>query len=743
MQLLNKRASTFPLAVTGSDPNPHHFQHQPDQQQHQLHQINTTNSAHISARASSEQGFYSAASTTTCTPRTSSSDEAQACFNLLLILRADTQHLISLRNDNIETLERTIQAKPLLQSINDALAAAARSIAELGPFLERHRWPIYIPTTPTKTGSAGCDIAAQNQKRPFVSYSLKPIFLRRSKDLKGTTATATTPKKRRRCKSLTNSPNTTTGAGTTANSPKWEEEAGWLSPEVLFAWTLELTAQHTAALVALERLEQFLVYGDEALRDSAGEDEVKAAKARQEDAARKRISWWEQQRGEFENVDLIQSLLTGPRRKRWGETEDAVPSTAPTDEMTAAVRATSDGSHHHDEHDGAVSNLPSISEQQDDGRSMTITSEPPSELSMPSTPHWGLTARPRVPRKPIPESTEHEPLRTRRVMTEPLSLSSSQIPQQATNSQPLYEPAQLSSRSETFGQNTEDSPGTSTTTTILPLSRFNSLRQRPRIATQPLPPLVGMSLLPQLQVIATITTVEGGTTHNMAITNENNDNNNYLSLPLVGASSSSALSASVTTPLLSPLYTPGGQQAPSPSSPSPSPGVETPYTPYTPLDQQLATLFAQKALPSKTIQPVIRELEDMIVSPVESQEIAMMVASSSPFEHGVSPITISGGASSANLPSPRKGSLVSLSSSMLQRQREAAQGPNSSSGSKRGKGGGGGVVREQEEGEDNDGDGDGDGDKHWPYLAYMARKQAVATSRWSLRRSRTTASDSG
>lgn len=110
--MLTRRAGTSPLP---SDPYDHYHHQQ-------------------TPRASSEHESRSE-------PRTSTSDEAQACFNLIMILRNDTQHLIALRNENIQSLEETVAARPLLAAVNDAITTATRSIHELGPFLERHRWP--------------------------------------------------------------------------------------------------------------------------------------------------------------------------------------------------------------------------------------------------------------------------------------------------------------------------------------------------------------------------------------------------------------------------------------------------------------------------------------------------------------------------------------------------------------------------------------------------------------------------
>ncbi|ROW09572.1 hypothetical protein VMCG_02512 [Cytospora schulzeri] len=163
------------------------------------------------------------------------------------------KHLIALRNDNIQSLEETAVARPLLTGINDAITAATRSIHELGPFLERHRWPPEPPPT--------C-------RSPIRLKGLR----KRTRSLSVPSATITT--------------------GGDAN----------LSSEELFSWTLALTAQHNAVLSALARLEGFLVHGTVALND---EDR------RRHEATQ---SWWQQRRSEFENVGLIQSILQGPRR---------------------------------------------------------------------------------------------------------------------------------------------------------------------------------------------------------------------------------------------------------------------------------------------------------------------------------------------------------------------------------------------------------------------------------------------
>lgn len=738
VHMLSNTASTFPLTATrSSDQRPQHH----EQTRHHL-STTTTSPSHFAAapRASSENGLYTTATAAsgTSSPRPSCADEAQACFNLLLILRADTQHLISLRNDNIDVLEKTPKARPLLSRINEALAAAARSIAELGPFLERHRWPAIA-----SAAAQGNDDVSQllEQRCPLL---LKPVYmLRRQRG----------PATRKRSQSFSTSRTTAaTAAGrgvggrptiSTGSPPNPDEETSWLSPECLFAWTLELTAQHTAALVALDRLERFLAHGSAALEQ---DDKATNPAAEAEAARRKRDSWWEQQRGEFENVGLIQSLLTGPRkqtRRLSGETTSVASASTTIKEMVVAAAAceqlllSADGD-----------NLASVSEKKqqgdddDDGRSMTITtfiSEPPSEVSStPPTPLWGLTARPRVEPLRMSDNEAADLMRARRVVTMPVSPST---PQQVT-----YDHPQLSSRSETFGLPDDGaSKGPSTTTTV-PLSRFNSLRQRPRITTQPLPPLFGAPAILQPQKMDSTTTrraaEEGGVVPRTCGTN------NYLSPPVAGGVPSLALYGAPSLSLLSPLLTPGSQQAPSPSTPLPTtPAVETPYTPYTPLDQQLASLFAQQALPSKTIQPVIRELEDMLVSPVESQEgVQSTIATASPgstsggglnsLQH-VSPVTAVawiGGSNGDESASgvPRKDSLASVSAySQDQQQRmvgsqwTASPAPNEHPE----------IAVQAAKNKAND--------KHWPYLAYMARKQAVATSRWSLRQTSTTVRDSG
>lgn len=565
--------------------------------------------------------------------RMSFSDEAQACFNLLLILRNDTQHLISLRNDNLSSLEAgssrsspspptppspgegglsaddvataAAQRPALLACVNESIVAATRSIAEMGPFLERYRWPV-----------SAAPHGAPGQRSSFVKLRPSRKLLRkRSKSFSGP---ATPP------------------AGDCS-----------LSSQELFSWTLALTAQHTAVLIATSRLEQFLEYGVSV---------VSAEEVRRREG---RASWWQQGRGEFENVDLIQSLLAPrPRRKLGSKAPDADAAAGPGPGSQAAAAS--------DEQRvvGEVSDLPAISEQ-DDRRSETVVSEPLSESTATSSP-WGLTA-PKHQRQGSLQRDEH--FFTRRVVTEPLNYSPS--------SNTTQDQARLS-RTETFGQ---------AKPTTAP-SRHASSVQRPRVAPQLLPPLA------VLQDLLSETIGRADTSHEQPSTEDGAQ-----LMPAATRESSSPL-ADTQTPrtLFSTLLMPSGnstqlqpqpQDSHSPSSAPPSRPASSiaessyiPFDPHTSMDQRMVALFAQRALPSKTIQPVIKELDSMLVSPVESQEphVANLPA-------GVSPIE-----------SPRS---------------RASMPPTTPGGD------------ETYEG------------SHWPYLAYLARKQAVASSRWSLRESRT------
>lgn len=565
--------------------------------------------------------------------RTSFTDEAQACFNLLLILRNDTQHLISLRNDSLSSLEASssssarppptlpspgngdlsadddvaaAQRPALLACVNESIIAATRSIAEMGPFLERYRWPV------SSAPSAGPE---QRQQHRSSLVNLRPskklLRRKRSKSLSGPAAPPVT-------------------------------DCGH-SPQELFSWTLALTAQHTAVLVATSRLEHFLEYGISVV----SADEVRRREGR--------ASWWQQGRGEFENVDLIQSLLAPrPRRKLVVKAMETASAAGPGGQAAAQQCA-----------EREVTDLPAISEQ-DVSRSETIVSEPLSDSTATSSP-WGLTA-PKHQRQGSLQRDEQ--FMCRRVVTEPLSYSPSST---TTQNQ-----ARLS-RTETFGQ---VQPTNAT-------SHHGTSAQRPRVTTQLLPPLVG------LQDLFSETIGRAGTSHNQPPT----EDGSVQPVPTTTGGLPS-IPAIIETPgaLLSSLLTPGNnssqpqcrsQDPGLPSSAPPSRPVSSiaessyiPFDPHTSMDQRMVALFAQRALPSKTIQPVIKELDNMLVSPVESQEPHVANAPT-----GVSPIEPT--RLRASMPPPTPG----------------RDGTNE--------------------------------DSHWPYLAYMARKQAVASSRWSLRRSRT------
>lgn len=559
--------------------------------------------------------------------RTSFSDEAQACFNLLLILRNDTQHLISLRNDNLPFLEDSGSPAPsppgegesaddvavaaaqrpaLLACVNESIVAATRSIADMGPFLEKYRWPVCsAPRGPE-----------QQQRRSFIKLKpSKKLLRKRSKSFSGL-ATAGGPPPVADCN----------GSG--------------LSPQQLFSWTLALTAQHTAVLVATSRLEQFLEYGVSVV----SVEEVKRREGR--------ASWWQQGRGEFENIDLIQSLLAPrPRRKLGIKAPGADAAAGPGSHTTCEYQRV----------EGEVNGMPVISEH-DDGRSETVISEPFSESTTTSSP-WGLTA-PKHQRQG--SLRRDEQFFVRRVVTEPLSYSPSRTTAQ--------DQARLS-RTETFGQVKPN----------FPFSRNNSSAQPPMVTTQLLPPLLRLQdLLPE-------TICRAGTTHDQPTTEDGAQ-----LVPTTGGSPSPLAITDTPTPLLSSLLTHGGistqpqsqpRDSTPPSSTQPSRPVSIaessyiPFDPHTSMDQRMVALFAQRALPSKTIQPVIKELDNMLVSPVESQEphVASLPAGVSPIESPQSRVSL-------QIPTPT-----------------------------------GGETNET----------------HWPYLAYMARKQAVAASRWSLRRSTT------
>lgn len=526
-------------------------------------------------------------------PRTSTSDEAQACFNLVLILRNDTQYLISLRNDNLQAFEEIDTARPLLSQINGAITAATRSIYELGPFLERHRWP---PCEPPRTS------------------------IIRLKNL------------RKRSRSL--------------SSPVSEAAAAarpGLSPAELFSWTLALTAQHTAVLSALDQLEKFLVYGS---ADISEDDR------RRHDATG---SWWQQRHSEFENVTLIQSMLQRPRRNL-----QAVPSASVTTPAVGTAESAKIGVAITSSSPAAAVTMPFTTEH-DDGKSETLTFSEQSVGSWPGEMMSGLTARPRARNEGSPRTHPHltyKPLDLR--IMDPGQPAYPQPNQAAGATQtercpgpPCHSASEQAKEAGQEARGSEDPMARGVAMRELPLSRFNSTSRRPRITTTPLPPLVGLqALIPEASTRARSATLDP---------------------------SSSAHAVSPLSPY-SPLLSPPGlsRHSSQVSLPSPVQASPTVDTPFTPLNQQVATMFEQKTLPSKTIQPVIHELDNMIASPADSMQPV--------FELDVSPV---GNSHYTQSPSPQED------------------------------------------------------DRHWPYLAYMARKQAVTMSRWSVRRSKSTKSKAG
>ncbi|KAK7748523.1 hypothetical protein SLS53_000542 [Cytospora paraplurivora] len=547
-------------------------------------------------------------------PRTSTSDEAQACFNLILILRHDTQHLIALRNDNIQSLEETTIARPLLTGVNDAITAATRSIHELGPFLERHRWPT-----------------------PPESPSRSPIRL---KMLRKRSRSFSTP---------------SIDAGTPSPS---------LSPEELFERTLALTAEHSAVLSALGNLEEFLMHGTAALNE---EDR------RRHDATQ---SWWQQRRSEFENVGLIQSILQGPRKNpnrrsiSDGSGAAKVPAavcagSAEEREIGVAVTASS-----------PTAILPSISEH-DDARSETATFSELSIRSAPSVIIHGLSARPR-PRAEAERST-WAPGSQPPPPPPPPCESPDAERLAGVGPWPHLEPSPAVSEAQTAGETQRpsarptpppiDTTSTSTPIPRLPLSRYSSDEsKRPRA---PLPPLIGLqALISTTQPDANLSALSVSPCSPCSPSSPSNATNSPLtSTPPPGTSQNSSSRASPPSPLAQ-LHKRQRQQQQQQQQQQASPTAETPYTP---LDQHVMAMFTQRTLPTKKIQPVVHELG---------------------------------------------GTRMSVGVEYKYRG-----------------GGGEGGVQGEEDADDGDyGGGGDDDDRHWPYLAYMARKQAVATSRWSLRR---------
>lgn len=521
----------------------------------------------------------------------SSADEAQACHNLLLLVRNDAQVLITLRNDNLDRLEGTTRPGGvpggntdrllLLAAVNEAITYSAKSVAELGPLLEKHRWPAREPGAPSP------------RRSPVVGVR-PPKILRRRR---------------------TQSPDAPAPAGA-------DEESG-ISAELWFSWTVALTELHSAVLAATERLRVFLEYG------------VAAVAVSEEDRKKRegRASWWEQGRGEFENVGLIQSLMGRPRRK-W----DPNPAGTNT-EATAATEPEAPGEETADRgDDDPVTVLTPVLEA-DDTQSETLGSEPWSAPSTIRSPRGSLTARPRRAREGSLQ--EEAQFSVRRVVTDSLTSS----PRKGSPPLDLHIP-----RSETFGQ----------------AARCESDKDLGRASTTTEPP------------------------------------------PSLAARQPTAGSSPAASSPVLPLAT-GAAQSRSSTRPSPTraaPGPEAAYAPDTPLDEKLAALVVRGALPSKTFQPVIEALDDMIEAPVSS----------------VSPPA-----------SPRKGTTALTVEPLRSRQREsvhpvieAAQdttvvSPVSSLESHH--------PRQSVPPPSEDSDG------HRPFLAYMAQKQAVSTSRWSLGRS--------
>lgn len=441
-------------------------------------------------RTSSELGTFSGDETW----RLSLTDEAQTCYNLILILRHDTQHLISLRNDNLVALEAisgldedaASSRKTLLACINESIVSTTRSISELGPFLERCRWPAATrPSSPTSQRRSGFAITLKPRRRRNKGF-LDPV--------------------------MTNYHDTT------------ETRNGFpLSPEEIFAWTLALTAQHTAVLVATNRLGTFLESG----YANVSEEETRRREGRQ--------SWWEQGRGGFENVGLIQNLLARPKKALGVHGEESSEPAAVRAQALAAMRP---------------ENLTSIMEC-DDWRSETSF----SEFLTPTLN--GLTVRPRHQR--MGSVQEEENFSVRRVFTGPMTASPTKVI--------LYNDATISRR-ETFGS---EQP-------VIPRSRFSSSKRRTRITTSPLPsagPLQDIISLQAHNQAESTGIISTGNDHLSA----NRPGMQLLPPPFIPTESPEQtnvpqddfnLQAANLQPLQQGLF------------PSSSPDVETPYTPYTP-----------------------------------------------------------------------------------------------------------------------------------------------------------------
>lgn len=594
------------------------------------------------------------------TQGTSFADEAQTCYNILLILRTDTQHLISLRNENLNMLENdsglkldaTSSRTALLARINESITAATRSITQLGPFLDRIRWPATsLPTTPT------------SQRRSF------PIFLR--------------PRTRRRSKS-------SSGSATTPIAAEGGESPS--SPEELFSWTLALTAQHTAVLVATERLATFL---------ESGIANVSKEEMRRRDA---RASWWDQGRGEFENVELIQSLLGRPKRTFGQTTADQKPGTT----TNATLKKSQENE------DEAAPDLAPIVEN-DDGQSETVISETLTSSTLTLTPK-GLTARPRHHPIGSSELASEDGFSVRRVCTDPL-ISSSSSSQVALPSDEVR-----LSRMETFGS---EKPSKTHFSLILS-------KQRPQLATSPLPTV---DSLQRTHSERRKTCGEPGY--------EGASTSGFFSEGVHLSAEGGAQRYNQSTPPFTPNASPEKPSAAkrdsmhisSPdqttvSSPPISPDVESVYTPYTPLNVNNNTnLFTQRALlasptttttsSSKIFQPLIREPNQMmIISPEQSVEnVAMRI---SPIEArsrvSIAP-RIEGGPNNTMVVSP-----VDDTDSGTTTTAQPFLGVSPIT-----------TPERMDGGEASQDDADG----HMAWLVYLEQKQKVYQSRWSLGRANT------
>ncbi|KAJ4390622.1 hypothetical protein N0V93_004218 [Gnomoniopsis smithogilvyi] len=569
-----------------------------------------------------------------------SADEAQTCYNILLILRTDTQHLISLRNGNLTLLENksgldedaASSRTALLACINESIIAATRSIKQLGPFLDRHRWP----------AASGPAYTPASQRRSF-TISFKPHRQRR----KSKPESATSP-----CRTL--------------------EVESTISPDELFSWTLALTAQHTAVLVATERLYMFLESGIA----TVSEEERKRRDARS--------TWWGQGRGEFENVGLLQSLLVRPKRT----SGEVVP---PEKASAAANPALGDLQGDDDE---TAQNLTPIVEN-DDTRSETLITEASTPTTSISTLK-GLTARPRhQPINPHHQQEEQqqqqENLSFRLVCTDPLIAST-----------PESEPSNETrlSRTETFGAESRSKQFFSS----------NSSAPRPRIATSPLPSAVTLQNTTSPQRNATL--------------EKSCERPVSLGLSPEGDHVSAGLfrKDAATTRAFTPGTSPDNRvtsnitlssQEQEMLSMSSSPGAEAIYTSLTPLESQNTILLTHRALTlptGRTFQPLNRELDNMIISPEQGAKYVALRVSPIEAKSRVSIAPMIEGPDSA-IVSPVDTDSGTVAQPIL------GVSPITSNAT-------------------NDRAPPDDADGHVAWLDYMERKRQISLSRWSLRRAK-------